>query len=146
MWMFRMTPWGKTKSTDLASVIAQILVQVRAPSGVPIISVTLPIIALLLSEALTELDIHPGRRFPGKPRERNTIAWASCKSFTSVQSPGSSNFQSSITRGDFWVLRYSVITHCPFRALGNAHTATPSHGDADLPPWAPAQCQSLLEA
>lgn len=74
MWVFRMTAKGKTKFTDLASVIAQILVQVRAPSGVPIISVTLPIIALLLSEALTELDIHPGRRFPGKPRERNTIA------------------------------------------------------------------------
>lgn len=100
MWMFRMNAWGKTKSTDSASVIAQILVQVRAPSGVPITSVTLPIIALLLSKALTELDIHLGRSFPEKLRERNTIAWASCKSFTWVQSPGSSSFQSSVTRGN----------------------------------------------
>ena len=74
MWVFRITAKGKTKFTDLASVIAQILVHVRAPSGVPTTSVTLPVIVLLLSKALTELHIHMGRKFPGKPRDCNTIA------------------------------------------------------------------------
>ena len=69
-----MTAWGKTKSTALASVIAQILVQGRAPAGVPLTSVSLPITALLSSKALTELDTDFGRSFPEKLRERNTIA------------------------------------------------------------------------
>ena len=96
-----MTARGKTKSTDLASVIAQIVVHVRAPSGVPTTRVTLPVIVLVLSKALTELHIHLGRKFPGKLQECNTIAWASSKSFTWAQSPGSTVFKVA-SPGGIW--------------------------------------------